>query len=74
MFEYSLEDKRYHSLQHPFTQPKSDDLEKLKVSPESISSKQYDLIINGYEVAGGSIRIHNSDLQKAIFDILGVLY
>ena len=72
MFEYSLEDKRYHSLQHPFTQPKSDDLEKLKVSPESIPSKQYDLIINGYEVAGGSIRIHNSDLQKAIFDILGI--
>ena len=72
MFEYSLEDKRYHSLQHPFTQPKSDDLEKLKVSPESIPSKQYDLIINGYEVAGGSIRIHNSELQKAIFDILGI--
>ena len=72
MFEYSLEDKRYHSLQHPFTQPKSDDLEKLKVSPESISSKQYDLIINGYEVAGGSIRIHNPELQKTIFDILGI--
>ncbi|MAM64729.1 MAG: aspartate--tRNA ligase [Candidatus Marinimicrobia bacterium] len=72
MFEYSPEDKRYHSLQHPFTQPKSDDLEKLKVSPESIPSKQYDLIINGYEVAGGSIRIHNSELQKAIFDILGI--
>ena len=72
MFEYNPEDKRYHSLQHPFTQPKSDDLEKLKVSPESIPSKQYDLIINGYEVAGGSIRIHNSELQKAIFDILGI--
>ena len=72
MFEYSPEDKRYHSLQHPFTQPKSDDLEKLKVSPESIPSKQYDLIINGYEVAGGSIRIHNSELQKAIFNILGI--
>jgi aspartyl-tRNA synthetase len=72
MFEYSHEDKRYHSLQHPFTQPKSDDLEKLKVSPESIPSKQYDLIINGYEIAGGSIRIHNSKLQKTIFDILGI--
>ncbi|MEC9273533.1 MAG: aspartate--tRNA ligase [Candidatus Neomarinimicrobiota bacterium] len=72
MFEYSHEDKRYHSLQHPFTQPKSDDLEKLKVSPESIPSKQYDLIINGYEVAGGSIRIHNPELQKTIFDILGI--
>jgi len=72
MFEYNQEDKRYHSLQHPFTQPKSNDLEKLKASPESIPSKQYDLIINGYEVAGGSIRIHNSELQKAIFDILDI--
>ena len=72
MFEYNQEDKRYHSLQHPFTQPKSNDLEKLKSSPESIPSKQYDLIINGYEVAGGSIRIHNSDMQKVIFDILGI--
>ena len=72
MFEYSQEDKRYHSLQHPFTQPKSNDLEKLKSSPESIPSKQYDLIINGYEVAGGSVRIHDSDMQKVIFDILGI--
>mgnify|MGYP001456246168 FL=1 len=72
MFEYSQEDKRYHSLQHPFTQPKSNDLAKLKSSPESIPSKQYDLIINGYEVAGGSVRIHNSDMQKVIFDILGI--
>ena len=72
MFEYNQEDKRYHSLQHPFTQPKSNDLEKLKSSPESIPSKQYDLIINGYEVAGGSVRIHNSDMQKVIFDILGI--
>ena len=72
MFEYNKEEKRYHSLQHPFTQPKSNDLEKLKSSPESIPSKQYDLIINGYEVAGGSVRIHNSDMQKVIFDILGI--
>ena len=72
MFEYNQEDKRYHSLQHPFTQPKSNDLEKLISSPESIPSKQYDLIINGYEVAGGSVRIHNSDMQKVIFDILGI--
>ena len=72
MFEYNQEDKRYHSLQHPFTQPKSNDLEKLKSSPESTPSKQYDLIINGYEEAGVSVRIHNSDMQKVIFDILGI--
>jgi len=72
MFEYNDEDKRYHSLQHPFTQPKSNDLEKLKDSPEDMPSKQYDLIINGYEVAGGSVRIHDSEQQKVIFDILGI--
>ncbi|MDP6877051.1 MAG: aspartate--tRNA ligase [Candidatus Marinimicrobia bacterium] len=72
MFEYNEEDKRYHSLQHPFTQPKLNDLKKLQDSPEAIPSKQYDLIINGYEVAGGSIRIHDSEQQKAIFDILGI--
>ena len=72
MFEYNQDDNRYHSLQHPFTQPKSSDLKKLKSSPESIPSKQYDLIINGYEVAGGSVRIHDSEQQKAIFDILGI--
>ena len=72
MFEYNDDDKRYHSLQHPFTQPKSNDLKKLKESPEDIPSKQYDLIINGYEVAGGSVRIHDSEQQKIIFDILGI--
>ena len=72
MFEFNHEDKRYHSLQHPFTQPKTDDLEELKTSPESVPSRQYDLIINGYEVAGGSVRIHNAEQQKAIFDILGI--
>ena len=68
----ALQHKRYHSLQHPFTQPKSNDLKKLKESPEDIPSKQYDLIINGYEVAGGSVRIHDSEQQKIIFDILGI--
>ena len=72
MAAYNDEDKRYHSLQHPFTQPKSNNLEKLKDSPEDIPSKQYDLIINGYEVAGGSVRIHDSEQQKIIFDILGI--
>jgi len=72
MFEFNEEDQRYYSLQHPFTQPKTDDLDELKKDPESVPSRQYDLIINGYEVAGGSIRIHDSELQRSVFEILGI--
>ena len=72
MFEFDEEDQRYYSLQHPFTQPKTDDLDGLKKRPESILSRQYDLIINGYEIAGGSIRIHEPELQRSVFDILGI--
>ena len=72
MFEFDEEDQRYYSLQHPFTQPKTDDLDELKKDPESVPSRQYDLIINGYEVAGGSIRIHDSELQRSVFEILGI--
>ncbi|MCS5651322.1 MAG: aspartate--tRNA ligase [Candidatus Marinimicrobia bacterium] len=72
MFEFDEEDQRYYSLQHPFTQPKTDDLDGLKKRPESILSRQYDLIINGYEIAGGSIRIHEPELQRSVFEILGI--
>jgi aspartyl-tRNA synthetase len=72
MFEFDDEDQRYYSMQHPFTQPKTDDLDELIKSPESVLSRQYDLIINGYEVAGGSIRIHDPELQRSIFEILGI--
>ena len=72
MFEFDDEDQRYYSMQHPFTQPKTDDLDELIKAPESVPSRQYDLIINGYEVAGGSIRIHDPELQRSIFEILGI--
>ena len=72
MFEFDEEEQRYYSLQHPFTQPQTDDLDELKKAPESVTSRQYDLIINGYEVAGGSIRIHDSELQRSVFEILGI--
>ena len=72
MFEFDEEDQRYYSLQHPFTQPKIDDLDELKKAPESVPSRQYDLVINGYEVAGGSIRIHDPELQRSVFEILGI--
>ena len=72
MFEFDEEDQRYYSLQHPFTQPKIDDLDELKKAPESVPSRQYDLVINGYEIAGGSIRIHDPELQRSVFEILGI--
>ena len=72
MFEFDKDEERYHSLQHPFTQPKTENIDDLMNDPLSINSRQYDLIINGYEVAGGSIRIHNSALQSKIFRILGI--
>ena len=72
MFEFDEEENRYHSLQHPFTQPKTDNIENVITDPSSVPSRQYDLIMNGYEIAGGSIRIHDSEFQSKIFNILGI--
>ncbi len=70
MFE---EDKGHmHALHHPFTAPQQDDIEKLKQSPTETLSRAYDMVLNGCEVGGGSIRIHHQELQAAIFDILGI--
>jgi aspartyl-tRNA synthetase len=59
-------------LHHPFTSPKSEDIDLLQTNPENIRSVAYDIVMNGYELGGGSIRIHDSDTQKKIFDILGI--
>ncbi|GIT74842.1 MAG: hypothetical protein Ct9H300mP29_8360 [Candidatus Neomarinimicrobiota bacterium] len=73
MFEFDKEDQRYYSLQHPFTQPKTDDLDELKKAPESIPSRQYDLVINGYEVAGvrseSTIQNYNALFLKYLVSI-----
>lgn len=61
-----------HALHHPFTAPQENDLEQLKSAPTETLSKAYDMVLNGCEVGGGSIRIHNQDVQAAIFDILGI--
>lgn len=72
LVEYSREDHRYHSLHHPFTAPHPDDIDKLDNEPESVRSRAYDLVLNGYEIGGGSIRIHDRDLQTQMFDLLGI--
>ena len=72
LMEYSKEDHRYHALHHPFTAPNPDDLDKLDEEPEEVKSRAYDLVLNGYEIGGGSIRIHSRELQTRMFELLGI--
>ncbi|WP_138430639.1 aspartate--tRNA ligase [Fodinibius saliphilus] len=72
LVEYSKEDHRYHALHHPFTSPHPDDLETLNDNPDDVRSRAYDLVLNGYEIGGGSIRIHDRELQTKMFDLLGI--
>jgi len=71
LMEYDEEEKRWTSTHHPFTSPLDEDLEKLESDPGSVRAKAYDLILNGVELGGGSIRIHRQDIQKKIFNLLG---
>ena len=62
---------RWHAKHHPFTSPNPEDFELLKTDPGAVRANAYDLVINGVEIGGGSIRIHNKDLQAQMFDLLG---
>ncbi len=71
LFEYSETEKSYTSSHHPFTMPILEDLEEFgEVSPEKIRSRAYDIVLNGVEIGGGSIRIHREDVQKRVFNLL----
>ncbi len=72
MFEYSAEEKRYVAMHHPFTSPKSEDVQMLDTDPSKARARAYDLVLNGNEIAGGSIRIHTTDLQSKVFGLLGI--
>lgn len=72
MFEYNNEEKRWESLHHPFTSPKTDDIESIKKDPGGAISRAYDLVMNGIELGGGSIRIHDAEMQKAVLGLLGI--
>jgi aspartyl-tRNA synthetase len=72
MFEYHEDDKRWYAMHHPFTSPVDEDLDKLESDPGSVRAKAYDLVFNGNELGGGSIRIHRSDVQSKIFKSLGL--
>jgi len=72
MFEYSETEKRYQAMHHPFTSPNLEDLDKLKTDKAKVRSRAYDLVLNGFELGGGSIRIHDTEVQNKVFDALGI--
>lgn len=72
MYEYSEEEGRYVSAHHPFTAPRDEDVDKLTTDQANCYSRAYDLVLNGYELLSGSVRIHNSDMQAKVFDALGL--
>jgi aspartyl-tRNA synthetase len=72
MFEYDETEKRYQALHHPFTSPLEEDFDKLQDDPLAVSSRAYDLVLNGFEVGGGSIRIHQREIQEKVFMALGM--
>ncbi|MBT7085666.1 MAG: aspartate--tRNA ligase [Desulfobacterales bacterium] len=72
MFEYDETEKRYQALHHPFTAPLEEDYDKLESDPLSVKSRAYDLVLNGSEIGGGSIRIHQKDLQERVLKALGM--
>lgn len=67
MFEYNDEEKRYVAMHHPFTAPRNEDLAMLATDPGKVYAKAYDMVLNGTEIGGGSIRIHRRDVQNEVF-------
>ena len=72
MFEYSEEEKRYVAMHHPFTSPREEDISLLATDPGKVYAKAYDMVLNGTEIGGGSIRIHRRDVQDAVFHAIGL--
>jgi len=72
LVEYSEEDRRYYALHHPFTAPKRADLERLESAPLDVRADAYDIVLNGVELGGGSVRIHRSDVQSRVLKLLGI--
>ncbi|MFT5396390.1 MAG: aspartyl-tRNA synthetase [Gammaproteobacteria bacterium] len=72
MFDYNEDEKRWDSLHHPFTAPNTTDIDAIKQNPGQTLSRAYDLVLNGTELGGGSIRIHNAEMQSAVLELLGI--
>ena len=71
LFEFDEETKTYHAMHHPFTSPNIDDMALLETDPKMVRANAYDMALNGTEIGGGSIRIHNKELQQKVFNLLG---
>ena len=71
LLEWDVETERYHAMHHPFTAPKPNQIDLLETQPEKVYANAYDLVLNGNEIGGGSIRIHEQKLQERMFDLLG---
>ena len=72
LLEYNEEERRYEALHHPFTSPVETDLDKLRTDPGSVRARAYDLVLNGVEIGGGSIRIHKREIQSMMFEVLNI--
>ncbi|HEY1891679.1 MAG TPA: aspartate--tRNA ligase [Steroidobacteraceae bacterium] len=73
MFEWDGDDRRWVAMHHPFTSPKIDDPAALRADPEKAIAKAYDMVLNGSEIGGGSVRIHRQEMQSTVFDLLGIV-
>ncbi|HOM64850.1 MAG TPA: aspartate--tRNA ligase [Ignavibacteriales bacterium] len=72
LLEFDEETNRYYAMHHPFTSPKLEDIPLMDTDPGKVKARAYDMVFNGSEIGGGSIRIHNADLQQKMFDVLGI--
>jgi len=72
LFEFNEEEGRYYSMHHPFTSPREEDLTLLGSDPAGVKARAYDMVLNGSEIGGGSIRIHNSEVQSRVFELLDI--
>jgi aspartyl-tRNA synthetase len=72
MFEWDEQDRRWNALHHPFTAPRTDDPAEVRANPERCLSRAYDMVLNGTEIGGGSVRIHRQEMQNMVFELLGI--
>jgi aspartyl-tRNA synthetase len=72
LLEWDAESQRYHAMHHPFTSPREEDHELMDTEPGAVRARAYDLVLNGSEIGGGSIRIHHPKMQQRMFDLLGI--
>lgn len=72
LLEWDAESQRYHAMHHPFTSPREEDTDRMDTEPGAVRARAYDLVLNGSEIGGGSIRIHHPKMQQRMFDLLGI--